>query len=417
MVSQKRGSRLPDMRHRIPSTILSRIVPCAALGAFAAAALAGPLTPPAGPVASTLKPLAEVEPRTVISATNTPGDADSVYKITQPGSYYLTGNLTGVSAKDLIEIGASNVTLDLNGFALLGVAGSLNGISDTTDDGDILFNITVKNGTVANFSGSGIRLPRAVGGPVRGLRIEGVSASGNVAVGINATNGGASILFCTASSNGASGISAGSGSVVIGCTATLNTSFGIRGDGACTIVDCAASSNGTGISLGARGVISRCTAQLNAGDGFAVSSGRVTDCNAVSNGDDGFSASGACVISGCLADNNTGDGIQVGAACLVERCHCNFNGAGTGNAAGIHVALNDNRIEGNTCLGADRGIDVDIAGNFIARNICTGNTLNWDVVGGNVILVINAATSVVAISGNSGGVAPGSTDPNANFTY
>jgi hypothetical protein len=37
-------------------------------------------------------------------------------------------------------------------------------------------------------------------------------------------------------------------------------------------------------------------------------------------------------------------------------------------------------------------------------------------VAGNVILVVNATTAA-AVTGNSGGTAPGSTDPNANFTY
>ncbi|CAN5582374.1 hypothetical protein BH20VER1_BH20VER1_31620 [soil metagenome] len=64
----------------------------------------------------------------------------------------------------------------------------------------------------------------------------------------------------------------------------------------------------------------------------------------------------------------------------------------------------------------DRGIDVDAGGNFIARNTASGNTTNWDVVTGNVILVISATTAG-AVTGNSGGTAPGSTDPNANFTY
>jgi hypothetical protein len=36
---------------------------------------------------------------------------------------------------------------------------------------------------------------------------------------------------------------------------------------------------------------------------------------------------------------------------------------------------------------------------------------------GNVCLVVQASTNSVAISGNAGGTAPGSTDPNANFTF
>ena len=44
-----------------------------ALSAAAALVLAGPLTPPAGPVASSFKTLGEVEPRIAITAANTPG--------------------------------------------------------------------------------------------------------------------------------------------------------------------------------------------------------------------------------------------------------------------------------------------------------------------------------------------------------
>ena len=86
-------------------------------------ALAGDLDPPAGPITPTMKPLVEIEPRTAINATNTPGDADSIFKITQPGSYYLTGNITGVAAKNGIEIAADAVVLDLMGFQLNGWRG------------------------------------------------------------------------------------------------------------------------------------------------------------------------------------------------------------------------------------------------------------------------------------------------------
>src|SRR5882724_6913166 len=96
------------------------IVSLAALSLIATASLlsAGPLDPPVGAVTSSYKTLTEVEPRTAINATNTPGDADSVFKITQPGSYYLTGNVQGVASKHGIEIASSNVSLDLGGFAL-----------------------------------------------------------------------------------------------------------------------------------------------------------------------------------------------------------------------------------------------------------------------------------------------------------
>ena len=58
-----------------------------------AVVIAGPLAPPAGPIAATYKTLADIEPRVAISTTNTPGDADSMMKITSPGSYYLPADL------------------------------------------------------------------------------------------------------------------------------------------------------------------------------------------------------------------------------------------------------------------------------------------------------------------------------------
>ena len=66
-------------------------------------AIAGDLNPPAGSVAPTMKTLDEVEPRIAINAVNTPGDSNSVYRISQPGSYYLTGNVTAPAGDSAIE--------------------------------------------------------------------------------------------------------------------------------------------------------------------------------------------------------------------------------------------------------------------------------------------------------------------------
>ena len=94
---------------------------------------AGPIAPPAGPVAPTHKTLTDVEPRTALSVANTPGNAQFVYIIDQPGSYYLADNLIGVPGKRGIWVLAKDVTLDLNGFTIDGTNGAGDGIQGDAD--------------------------------------------------------------------------------------------------------------------------------------------------------------------------------------------------------------------------------------------------------------------------------------------
>src|SRR5437870_5205357 len=147
---------------------------------------AGDLNPPAGPVAPTMKTLTEIEPRIAINATNTPGDSNSVFKITQPGSYYLTANITGVASKHGIEIVASGVTLDLNGFDLIGAPGSLDGVSVTT--AIVQSNIAVVNGSVRAWGDKGIDLATSA---AINCRVEGVLAAFNAGDGISTGAGSA----------------------------------------------------------------------------------------------------------------------------------------------------------------------------------------------------------------------------------
>jgi hypothetical protein len=63
-----------------------------------------------------------------IEVNSLPGDGTAVFVINQPGSYCLGSNVVGVAGKNGIRIDADNVTLDLAGFAVLGVGNSLNGI-------------------------------------------------------------------------------------------------------------------------------------------------------------------------------------------------------------------------------------------------------------------------------------------------
>lgn len=129
------------------------------------------------------------------------------YKITQPGSYRLSGNLqvTAVNT-DAIDIQTSHVTLDLNGFSIsgpvictgtgadlscspfsVGLGISSNGSWD---------NIIVRNGSVKGFNG-GIQLGALGFGQAI---VEEILVSSNLASGIFATS--ALVRRCVAVRNG-----------------------------------------------------------------------------------------------------------------------------------------------------------------------------------------------------------------------
>lgn len=362
---------------------------------------AGDLTPPTGPIAPTQ--------RTPINGNTTPGDADSLFKITAPGSYYLTGNITGVAAKHGIEIAVGGVTIDLMGFELLGVPGSFDGISNIGLDND---NVSVRNGTVRGWGGDGVDLT-ATGG-ISGS-VTDIISTDNALIGIIGTFN-SQIERCVTAENGSHGIDVRTGSVIVSCTAYRNGADGISADSASTLAHCFAYDNiGDGIDA-SEATITGCIASNNGSNGiFVNTASTIIGCSVQFNNAAGIRTNDGCVVKDCSARFNQTDGIYVTDDCIVTGNTCTNNGS-AGDGAGIHATGIGNRIEGNICNNADRGIDVDSSGNFIARNTCRANTSNWEVAAGNYCLVV-LGTSAAAISGDSGGVSPGSTNPNANFTY
>ncbi len=393
---------------------------------------AGPLSPPVGPVSSTAKTLGDVEPRIAINSVNTPGDADSVFKITVPGSYYLTGNIVGQSGKHGIKIDISNVTVDLMGFTLDNTAGrtTLDGITGPSTG---LVNIAVINGTIDGWHGDGIDLATNTAN----VRLEGISVRSTLGAGMKV--GLSAIVSNCSVFASASGIRTGDGSSIASCTARqCSGGPGIAAGTGCTVTNCSASNNqGNGILTGSDGSISNCTVYQNTSAGFSCtgsallncdsransigfaigSSSVISNCTATGNIISGISAEIGCTVTDCIANSNVGDGITCDNRCLLRGNSCSGNGTGAFGGAGIYVSGVNNRIESNNCSWSDFGIRVAVGGNIIIRNTCSSNTTsNWTVAQGNTILVVNANVAGI-VSGNSGGVAPGSTDPNANFTY
>ncbi|MGD9790049.1 MAG: right-handed parallel beta-helix repeat-containing protein [Phycisphaerales bacterium] len=375
---------------------------------------AGPLNPPAGPITSTGKTLTEVEPRVAINSTNTPGDADSLFKITQPGSYYLTANITGVVGKHGIEIAASGVTLDLNGLSLQGVAGSLDGISVTVSNAS---GIAISNGTIRAWGGDGVDLRTVV---TNATRVERVSSITNAGTGIGTYNN-ATIIDCNAFNNSGSGFVLERHCTITSCTAGTNSLQGISANRGCTITNCTASNNlQNGILASTGCAITNCTAYANTLNGIVGSHECVlTSCVAAANGADGLSAGGDALISGCVATENGGDGIEVGVSCTVRGNHAGSNGSILADSAGIHTLSTDNRIEGNICLFNLRGVSVSSAGNFIVRNNCSNNTTNWVIAANNLIgpIMDRSSFSSPAVNGNAADSTLITSDPHANFTY
>ncbi len=395
---------------------------------------AGPLNPPVGPVTSTNKTMTEVEPRVAISAANTAGDADSLFKISSPGSYYLVSNITGAAGKHGIEIAASGVTLDLNGFDLVGVPGmgAFDGVRTTVAG---LTNIAVVNGSVRNWGQTGINLSDF---NVVGCRAESIQGSGNVLIGVQMGNNAhvskcttsgslygifaginSTISNCAASSASEYGIYVGAGSTVNGCTSYLNAGVGILANSGSNVTGCSAFDNTrTGIQANSGSTVTSCSAYSNAADGFSIGNGTAIGCTAFSNTGRGIVATAGSTISNCTALGNTLHGIVCTSGCVISGNTCTTNGT-TGAGAGIRAEGGDNRIEGNNCSGANTGIVVVSAGNLIIKNSCSGNTINFDFVANNRYgpIVNITAANPATVSGNAAASTVGSTDPWANFAY
>lgn len=323
---------------------------------------AGPLDPPAGPVAPSYKTLSEVEPRIAINAVNTPGDSNSVFFITQPGSYYLTGNVQGESGKHGIKISASNVTLDLSGFQLLGVTGSRAGVVSSAEL------VVIRNGTMRQWGEQGVYVANQT--IVENIHV--LNSAGDGIYGSGVTH----IRNCTVYGGASRGILAFNGSNVSDCTVSACLGVGIEVYGS-TISACASS----GSSIGIRTL--------------------------------GFTS-----ILDCHAQGNKGDGIRVDGRGLVRGNLSAFNGT-TGVGIGIRLTGSDCTVEHNVCLVNDYGISVETIGNMITSNRCSGNTTNFDIVAGNrygPILDLTPSNGA-AMVGNSAPTNLNTTDPWANFAY
>jgi hypothetical protein len=303
----------------------------------------GSLTPPGAP-APTMKTLAEIEPRLPISSLP--------FTITNSGSYYLTASLTGTLNQSGILILTNDVAVDLNGFTLLGVTTSLEGISLANS----LTNVTICNGTVKGWGNNGI-----------------------YALGVSDAH----LHHLKVLRNGVAGIYGFVSHRVL-------------------VNDCVISANGSvGVYVDDGSSIRNCLADRNGNLGIYAGSSTVLGCTAVGNGAEGIQAFSGSTVRDCVVSFNTKSGINAGGESTIVGNTCDGNNpSGNAASAGIFVFSSNSRIEANHVVyGAGTGIKVDagLIKCVIIRNTTVGNIANAiSVPAGNDVGPIGNAASATS---------------------
>jgi hypothetical protein len=282
----------------------------------------GGLTPP-GPPAPTMKALDQLEPRTLIA-----GGSNAV-SITQPGSYYLGGNMTVISG-NAITIATNGVTLDLMGFTITSTANPAAG-NGIFLNGSIK-NITILNGGIlgavtyngSSYTGAGFQNGINGANP-RNVRISGVSVAGCTLNGIflgTILQSSDVVDHCLVRTVGNTGIQAGSvsdcvvsecGGAAISCFIANNSSGdstgSLTGVSAKTAVNCVgASATGTGLNAdSATGCRGESTALSSTATGLNAAT--ATSCYGYNGNGSGIGLS-ATIASGCYGFSSGGNGLN-----------------------------------------------------------------------------------------------------------
>ena len=297
-----------------------------------------------------MKNLNEIEPRNIISALP--------YAISNSGSYYVSANLIGTTNSHGITIDASNVTLDLNGFAIVGSAGLewWEPALDTTWHGvnipEIQDNITIRNGAIRHWGRSGIR---SILG--KSSRIEKV------------------IVANCGSTNGYAGIDVGVTWTIEDCVLIKNSGDGLSAGGA-TVWRSEARDNGRhGFMIGG-GQVENCTAKGNAHNGIEASDNTaVRSCVAEMNGTNGIKAANGCYVVGNYVNGN-GTGIHAGNSCRIEGNHLSSNGYGIRTALGGEKSL----VIRNSVISNDPARNYDLSDTTHFGEILTPDALGTNFV-------------------------------------
>ena len=190
-----------------------------------------------------------VDGQTLINQSIVTAAGGFPYRILQSGSYKLSGNLVAPNTFSVnpIQIQASNVTLDLNGFTIS--CGGCGSTDIPSGAGVGVFgsqNVVIQNGTVTGFNvnqGSGISFD-----PTSSGRVDRITASNNV-YGIYVGGGPVSITNSMAVGNTSSGITQAAGVLSLQNSTITGSGTGLQLTGTASVIGNTIANNSTGLRV------------------------------------------------------------------------------------------------------------------------------------------------------------------------
>ncbi len=338
------------------STLTSHLSTCLAQGN---------LTPPGAP-APTMKSLDQIEPRTAVTNTG-------AFTISQPGSYYLTTNVS-VSSGDAITIATSNVALDLNGFTISSTAPAASG------SGILLYpdvrNVTMLNGYIqggvtndgnGNYAGGGFNngITYTIRPPWN-VRVSGISVFGCQYQGINLDSGNSTVVeFCTVRTVGNTGI--------VGSSVKSSSAYDCGGHGIFGVDVSDSRGQSSGSFYGVYGwCVMNCYGRSVFGTGIGANSAEncYGECNPGGGGQAGIYATTAL---NCTGLGHSGTGVLVVAA---QNCYGESD-----SSAGV-----DATIAQNCCGRSTSGIGLRCDPSHGVATSCYGSSSTY--VGVNAYIAV-----------------------------
>jgi hypothetical protein len=222
-------------------------------------------------------------------------------RIAQPGSYRLTGNLdvrvaAGPENVDAIEVAVDDVSIDLNGFAILGPTVCSGSPGSSLSCAPL--------GTGRGIDASGRSNVSISGGSVNG------SGSDGIVCGSSTIPSGCRVEQMHVRNAGGYGLLASG--VISACTTTRSRLDGIRSVGGSTARGNSSSHNGGyGMYANVGDTFEGNSSSGNVGDGIGANRGATLSGNsAYDNGGDGIQASGPVLVIDNVVYNNEGFGIN-----------------------------------------------------------------------------------------------------------